>query len=74
MGKQVGLKIIDLIVLREKNYKREIKLLNILLFIRSTVWKVKIKHPLCNLSANYDKNYPYKDGNEYHKNAFKISN
>lgn len=40
MGKQVGIKVIDLIVLREKNYKREIKLLNMLLFIRSTVWKV----------------------------------
>jgi len=39
MGKQVGLKTIDLIVLREKNYKREVKLLNILLFIKSTVWK-----------------------------------
>jgi len=39
MGKQVGLKVIDLIVLREKNYKREIKLLSILLFIKSTVWK-----------------------------------
>lgn len=42
MGKQVGLKTIDLIVLREKNYKREVKLLNILLFIKSTVWKVKL--------------------------------
>lgn len=40
MGKQVGLKVIDLIILREKNYKREVKLLNILLFVRSTVWKV----------------------------------
>jgi len=39
MGKQVGLKVIDLIILREKNYKREVKLLNVLLFIRSTVWK-----------------------------------
>jgi hypothetical protein len=39
MGRQVGVKVIDLIVLREKNYKRETKLLNILLFIRSTVWK-----------------------------------
>jgi hypothetical protein len=39
MGKQVGLKLIDLIVLREKNYKRDIKLLPVLLFIRTTVWK-----------------------------------
>jgi len=41
VGKQVGLKVVDLIILREKNYKREIKLLHILLFIRSVVWKVK---------------------------------
>jgi len=40
MGKQVGLKVVDLIILREKNYKREVKLLHILLFIRSVVWKV----------------------------------
>jgi len=40
MGKHVGVKMIDLIVLREKNYKREVKLLNMLLFIKSTVWKV----------------------------------
>jgi len=39
LGKQVGIKVIDLIILREKNYKRETKLLNTLLFIRSTVWK-----------------------------------
>lgn len=50
MGKQVGLKTIDLIVLREKNYKREVKLLNILLFIKSTVWKV-IKSFKCFLVA-----------------------
>lgn len=40
MGQEVGTKLIDLHFLREKNSKREIKLLNMLLFIKSTFWKV----------------------------------
>ncbi|XP_073990918.1 trafficking protein particle complex subunit 31 [Rhodnius prolixus] len=39
MGQEVGIKLIDLYYMREKNGKREIKLLNMLLFIRSTLWK-----------------------------------
>lgn len=42
MGQEVGIKLIDLYYMREKNGKREIKLLNMLLFIRSTLWKVGI--------------------------------
>ncbi|EFO88724.1 hypothetical protein CRE_06483 [Caenorhabditis remanei] len=38
-GKQVGLRMFDIIVLREKGYKRETKLLGMLMFIKSTVWK-----------------------------------
>ena len=38
-GKFVGIRLLDLIVLREKSYKRDVKLLNILIFIKSTVWK-----------------------------------
>ncbi|KAL1486766.1 hypothetical protein MTO96_008750 [Rhipicephalus appendiculatus] len=32
-------KVLDLLFVREKNYKRETKLLNILLFVKSSVWK-----------------------------------
>lgn len=39
IGMEVGHRITDLLVVREKGGKREIKLLNILLFIKSTVWK-----------------------------------
>ncbi|XP_003700411.1 trafficking protein particle complex subunit 5 [Megachile rotundata] len=39
LGAEVGHRITDLLVVREKGGKREIKLLNILLFIKSTVWK-----------------------------------
>jgi hypothetical protein len=40
LGRKVGVKLIDLYFLRERNGKREIKLLNILLFVKSTLWKV----------------------------------
>ncbi|KAK9502278.1 hypothetical protein O3M35_011077 [Rhynocoris fuscipes] len=39
MGQEVGIKLIDLYFMREKNGKREIKLLNMLLFIKTTLWK-----------------------------------
>ncbi|EEB17849.1 trafficking protein particle complex subunit, putative [Pediculus humanus corporis] len=39
IGYDIGTKFIDILMVREKNYKREIKLLNILLFIKSTLWK-----------------------------------
>ncbi|KAH7727234.1 trafficking protein particle complex 5 [Aphelenchoides avenae] len=38
-GKFVGVRLIDLIVLREKSYKRDTKLLSMLMFIKGTVWK-----------------------------------
>ncbi|VDD90575.1 unnamed protein product [Enterobius vermicularis] len=38
-GKFVGSRLVDVIVLREKGYRREIKLLNMLMFVKSTVWK-----------------------------------
>ena len=40
LGQQVGIRMLDLLVVREKGGKREIKLLQILIFIKSTVWKV----------------------------------
>ncbi|KAJ8883219.1 hypothetical protein PR048_015059 [Dryococelus australis] len=39
MGQEVGVKFIDLLFVRERNCKRENKLLNMLLFIKSTLWK-----------------------------------
>lgn len=44
MGHDVGTKLIDLLVVRERNCKREVKLLNILLFIKSTLWKSLFGH------------------------------
>ena len=40
MGYHVGIRMIDALVLRERGFKREVKLLNVLIFIKSTVWKV----------------------------------
>lgn len=40
MGQHVGVRILDVMVLREKGFKREIKLLNMLLFIKANLWKV----------------------------------
>ena len=40
MGKNVGSRMLDILVLREKGYKRETRIINILLFIKTTVWKV----------------------------------
>ncbi|XP_064477294.1 trafficking protein particle complex subunit 5-like [Ornithodoros turicata] len=39
LGFHVGQRVLDLIYVREKNYKRETKLLHVLLFIKSSVWK-----------------------------------
>uniref|UniRef100_A0A1B6H8B6 Trafficking protein particle complex subunit 5 n=1 Tax=Homalodisca liturata TaxID=320908 RepID=A0A1B6H8B6_9HEMI len=39
MGQDVGIKLIDLYFVREKNCKRETKLLNMLLFVKTTLWK-----------------------------------
>jgi len=34
--------MLDVLVLREKGMKREVRVLNILLFIKSTLWKVTL--------------------------------
>ncbi|XP_052860100.1 trafficking protein particle complex subunit 5 [Anopheles cruzii] len=39
LGKDVGSRIIDLYFVRERNSKRETKLINMLLFIKTTLWK-----------------------------------
>ncbi|XP_022802207.1 trafficking protein particle complex subunit 5-like [Stylophora pistillata] len=40
LGQQVGSRILDVLVLREKGMKREVRVLNILLFIKSVLWKI----------------------------------
>lgn len=39
LGFHVGQRILDLLFARERNFKRETKLLNILVFIKTTMWK-----------------------------------
>uniref|UniRef100_A0A3Q3FPA2 Trafficking protein particle complex subunit 5 n=2 Tax=Kryptolebias marmoratus TaxID=37003 RepID=A0A3Q3FPA2_KRYMA len=39
MGRRVGANMLDALVLREKNGKRETKVLNMLLFVKVNVWK-----------------------------------
>lgn len=39
LGQQVGSRVLDVLVLREKGMKREIRVLNILLFVKSVLWK-----------------------------------
>ncbi|CAG9132614.1 unnamed protein product [Plutella xylostella] len=39
IGQDVGTRLLDLYFVRERNSKREIKLLNMLLFVKSTLWK-----------------------------------
>lgn len=39
LGKDVGVRVIDLYFVRERNSKRETKLINMLLFIKTTLWK-----------------------------------
>lgn len=39
LGYHVGQRILDLLFVRERSYRREVKLLQVLLFIKSGVWK-----------------------------------
>lgn len=59
IGQDVGSKIIDLLIVRERNCKRETKLLNILLFIKSTLWKTLFGHEAdkVELANDDDKTY-----------------
>lgn len=41
LGYDVGSRLLDLYVFRDKNSKRETKLINMLLFIKTTLWKVR---------------------------------
>jgi len=39
LGVQVGSRILDVVFVRERSYKREVKMINALLMIKSTLWK-----------------------------------
>jgi len=39
LGQSVGVRMVDLLFVRERNYKRETKMLQILLFVKGTLWK-----------------------------------
>ena len=47
MGQHVGVRVLDVLVLREKGFKREVKLLNMLLFIKANLWKVSTVWEAC---------------------------
>ena len=38
-GKNIGYKVIDLIVIRDKNFRRETRVINILMFIKTVFWR-----------------------------------
>jgi hypothetical protein len=40
LGAFVGHRVLDVIVVRERGYKREIRLLPMLMFIKTTVWRM----------------------------------
>jgi len=42
LGQHVGTRILDVLVVRERGFKRETKLLQILIFVKSTLWKVVV--------------------------------
>ena len=46
MGQHVGIRMVDLLVLRERGFKREIKLLSVLIFIKANLWKVSSTQPV----------------------------
>ena len=39
MGAHVGQRLVDIHCVRDKSYKRETRLINVLLFLKTVVWK-----------------------------------
>lgn len=57
IGYNVGQRVVDLMLIREKNFKRETRLINMLIFIRSKVWQMLFGKEADKLEqANDDKN------------------
>lgn len=60
IGYNVGQRLIDLMLIRERNFKRETRLRNILIFVRSKVWLMLFGKEADKLEqANDDKNTYY---------------
>ena len=54
MGGHVGQRIVDVLFIRERNAKREIRLINVLVFIKSSVWKALFSKEADNLESATD--------------------
>lgn len=54
MGHHVGQRIVDVLFIRERNSKREIRLINILVFIKSAVWRALFSKEADNLESATD--------------------
>jgi Transport protein particle (TRAPP) component len=53
-GFAVGLRVLELLAVRSKEYKRETKLMNLLQFISTTVWKNLFGKPADSLERSID--------------------
>lgn len=53
-GVSVGLKVLELLACRNKEYRRETKLMNLLQFISTNVWKTLFGKPADSLERSID--------------------
>lgn len=58
-GKHIGYRIIDLIVNRDKNFRRETKIINILMFIKTVLWRTLFNKDADKLEQANDDNSIY---------------
>ncbi|MFH4977145.1 hypothetical protein AB6A40_003854 [Gnathostoma spinigerum] len=58
-GKFIGVRLLDVIVLREKGYRRETKLLNMLSFVQRTIWKNLFNKEAEQLLQSNENQYQY---------------
>lgn len=58
-GKHIGVRMIDLIVNREKNFRRETRIINILMFIKTVFWRSLFNKEADKLEQANDDNSVY---------------
>lgn len=58
-GKHIGYRVIDLIVNRDKNYRRENRVINMLMFIRTVFWRTLFNKDADKLEQANDDNSIY---------------
>jgi hypothetical protein len=58
-GRHIGYRIIDLIVNREKNYRRETRIINMLMFIKTVFWRALFNKEADKLEQANDDNSVY---------------